>query len=83
MTFHRVDDRNRADERRRGGEDTEEERRLPLENLKTRTPLNTANLSGVETLSGIERPRQAKTHRGVRQEPFSAVSPLKGQTESG
>lgn len=56
MTIHRVDDRNRADERRRGGEDTEEEWRSPLENLKTRTPLNMANLSGVETLCRVERP---------------------------
>lgn len=63
-------------------EDEKEERRSPLENLKTRTPLNAANLSGMETLCEVERPRQAKTHRGVRQEPLSAASPLKGQTES-
>lgn len=31
-------------------------------NLKSRTPLKMANLSGVKALCGVERPHQAKTH---------------------
>lgn len=82
MLFHGANDRNGADKRRQGGEETEEERRSPLENLKTGTPLNVAFFSGVETLSGVEHPCQAKTYQGVRQEPLSAVPPIKGQTDS-
>lgn len=48
-------------------------------NLKTRTPLNMPYLSGVKALSGVERPHQAKTHRGFTQEPFNSASLLKGQ----